>query len=115
MANRTHKISGAAVLGLALLSGRQAMAQAQPVALTVRVYAPFANLIREDLAEAEARSTKTYEAIGVKVHWVHENHETEALDPETYQVRLVLLSGAKARQEIALRHVDEGVLGQAAG
>jgi hypothetical protein len=36
------------------------------------------------------------------------------VDPGSYAVRLVLLSGATARRVIAEEHVDEGVLGQAA-
>jgi hypothetical protein len=115
MATRTQRITAAALLGMALLTGRQATAREQPFTLTVRVYAADADVTSEQLAEAEAQATKVYEAVGVNLRWVHESRNEEAVDAGTYAVRLILLSGAKARQVIAVQHAEEGVLGQAAG
>jgi hypothetical protein len=115
MAIKTQKITAAAVLGMALIMGRQATAREQPFTLTVRVYAADADVTTEELAEVEAQATQVYEAVGVRLRWVHEGSNVEAVDSGTYAVRLVLLSGAKARQLIALQHVEEGIVGQAAG
>jgi hypothetical protein len=115
MANKTQKITAAAVLGIALVTGRQAMAQEPPLSLTVRVHAASAKVSPEDLAEAEAQATKVYEAVGVTLNWVHESQKGEAQDPGIYTVRLVLLSGATAQKLIALGNFEDGVLGFAAG
>lgn len=114
MATRTQSITAAAVLGMALLAGRQATAREQPFTVTVRVYAEDGDVTSEQLAEAEEQATKVYKAVGVTLRWVHERN-ANLVGTGTYAVRLILVSGAKAQKVAAVQHAEEGVLGQAAG
>ncbi len=113
MANKTQRITAAAVLGILLVTGRQATAREQPLTLTVKVDTADTDVTREELAEATSQTTKVYEAIGVNLRWVFDGQDAEGLDSGTYTVRLVLLSGAKARRVIKLEHLEEGVFGYA--
>jgi hypothetical protein len=64
-----------------------------------------------DLAAAEQLAERIYEAIGVRVMWVH--REVPLQDPRGLRVHLRLLSRTMAKRKISKERIKADVLGQA--
>lgn len=71
----------------------------------------YADLRPGDLAAAEQLAGRIYEAIGVRVIWVH--GEVPIQDPRGLRVHLRLLSRTMAERKISKERIKADVLGQA--
>ena len=71
----------------------------------------FADVPREDLAEAESVATRIFEAIGVTFIWAHE--EVPFNDPRGLRVHLRLLTRRMAERKISKERIRGDVLGEA--
>jgi hypothetical protein len=71
----------------------------------------YAGIRRADLVDAEMIADRIYQAIGVRVIWVHE--EVPPGDPRGLRVHLRLLSRDMAARKIFQERIANDVLGQA--
>lgn len=103
-------LAATGVLALFSPSPRVVFAAPQDAAIVVQVD-NFADVPREDLAEAESVATRVFEAIGVTSIWIHE--EVPFDDPRGLRVHLRLLSRHMADRKISKERIADDVLGEA--
>jgi hypothetical protein len=92
------------------LSAETAVAAGRETTIVVQVN-DYEEVPPADLTEAESVATHIYEAIGVRVIWVHA--EVPFADPRGVRVHVRLLSREMANRMIAKEKIKDDVLGEA--
>ena len=107
----SRNAAAALVAIMALVTARPASAGQDTPTIVLRV-ANDAHLSRESLLQGEERATRVYDAIGVRLIWVHDDSAEDQL-PEALHLRLVLLSRKTADQKFAKEGIADNIAGQA--